>query len=214
MRDCKGRVGAIDRTAGRSFLINPNRLVDIRDKGTGSKFLFFDNHLDSREGASYVEAVESVDELRQAYDDDLSSKVIALPVHRNNKPERATDILRIDAEMFAYADTYNPDHTKCWVIYIKNGFKRVEALVNLSLNDILYNTSGEMKYTDTIDLDAGVDTTVTTTLTRIPYSVQLLDSSGNDVSRCLVAITLVGTVYVLTFYSVDALTDCSLYLLY
>jgi hypothetical protein len=137
IRDCKGRVGAIDRTAGRSFLINPNRLVDIRDKGTGSKFLFFDNHLDSREGASYVEAVESVDELRQAYDDDLSSKFITLPIHRNNKPERATDNVQIEADMFAYADTYNPDHDKCWVVYIKDGFKRVEALVNLSINDIL-----------------------------------------------------------------------------
>lgn len=84
--------------------------------------------------------------------------------------------------------------------------------IGLGINKI--KRSDEMKYTATIALSAGVDTPVTTTLTKIPYSVQLLDSSGNDISRCLTAITLSSGVYVLTFYSVDALTGCTLYLLY
>lgn len=218
-RDSKMRVGAMDRSSGRQFVINPNRIVDLKARGTGSKFLFFDNHLDSREGASYVEALETVTELREAYDDDLASKFIDLPVYRNNNINRATDIVRIEADTFAYADTNNanPDISS-WVVYIKNGFKRVEVLVNLTLNDIIYYTSGDMKYLATISLTGGVgedDFTTTISSTREIYNIYLEDSSGNDItSTVTIRVATSGGVWHVYIYSTDAVANVKLKILY
>jgi hypothetical protein len=217
IRDCKGRVGAIDRASGRQFVINPNRLTDIRDNGTGSRFLFFDNHLDHRESPSYVEASDSVDDLKMAHDDDLSYKFITLPVHRNNNPSRATDNIQIEADMFAYADASNADSDKSWVTYIKEGFKRVEVLVDLSLNDIIYNTSGDMKFLSTIDLTGGVEGDFTTTISssREIYNIYVEDSSGNDLtSTVTIRVAASGGVWHVYLYSTDSLTDIKLKILY
>jgi len=141
LRDSKGRVTAMDGSGGRNFVINPNRLTDIKVKGSGSRFLFFDNHLDKRESGAYIEASDSVAEIQSAYNEVLSSLFIALPIHRNNNPNRATDTVVIGVDMFAYADAYNPDNEKSWVVYIKKGFKRVMGLVDLSLAGIISLTA-------------------------------------------------------------------------
>lgn len=137
LRDSKGKVTAMDGSGGRSFIINCNRLVDIEAKGSGSKFLFYDNHLDKREGGAYVEATDTVAELRVGYDSSVALKFIPLPIHRNNNPNRATDTIRVEDEMFAYADAYNADNDKSWVVYLKEGFKRVMVLVDLSLAELI-----------------------------------------------------------------------------
>jgi len=74
----------------------------------------------------------------------------------------------------------------------------------------------EMKYpVQTINLTAGVETDVTTTIITEPYNVFLLDSSGNDItSSVTISLALTGGVYVVTIYSVDALTGVKLKILY
>ena len=73
----------------------------------------------------------------------------------------------------------------------------------------------DMKYLDTISLTAGAETDITTTLTTKPYNVQLLDSSGNVIESTLqIRTELSGGVYHIYIYSVDALTDVGLYILY
>lgn len=73
----------------------------------------------------------------------------------------------------------------------------------------------EMKYSQTINLSAGATTMVVTTVNTEPYNVFLLDSSGNDItSRVTISIALVGAVYLIYIYSVDALNNCKLKILY
>lgn len=73
----------------------------------------------------------------------------------------------------------------------------------------------EMKYSQTINLSAGVETDVTTTVTTEPYNIFLLDSSGNDITSLVtIAIALVGLVYHVYIVSVDALNNCKLKILY
>jgi hypothetical protein len=134
--DSRGRVPAKERVSGRQFLINPNRITDLNVRGTGSKFLFFDNDEDYRENASYVESTATVTELMGAYDGGLSSQILPLTVYKKNDPNRDTYVLDIKARDFAYADAYNPDPTKSWVVYIRNGFKRVMILCTYSLAEI------------------------------------------------------------------------------
>ena len=77
-----------------------------------------------------------------------------------------------------------------------------------------------MKYLQTIDLNAGVDTDITTTLTTEPYSVLLLDENAvtgewDDITYSVqIAIALVGLVYHVYIYSFDALTSIKLKIIY
>ena len=73
----------------------------------------------------------------------------------------------------------------------------------------------EMKYSQTINLSAGVETDVTTTITTEPYNVFLLDSSGNDITALVtISIALVGLVYHVYISTVDALNNVKLKILY
>jgi uncharacterized protein (TIGR02145 family) len=77
------------------------------------------------------------------------------------------------------------------------------------------NTTEEMKYEDTITLTADTELTVITPLPTEPYSILILDSSGNDITANLqISLALVSSVYEIYIYSVDSLTDVKLKILY
>lgn len=140
-RDSTKRVHARDIWANgyREFLLNPNRMVDIKDRSTLplalSSFLFFDNHRDRREGSSYVEANVSPAEIQTAHDTAFFSKFITLPFCPKNDPTKTTVDTTLDVDDIAYVDRYNdPDYPDfVWIIYCRKAFRRVEQLVALSL---------------------------------------------------------------------------------
>ncbi len=78
------------------------------------------------------------------------------------------------------------------------------------------STDEEMKYPEqTINLTEGNETEVTTTLTALPYSTELYDSSGNIITEGITKrYELVGGVYHLFVYSVEALNGVKLRILY
>ena len=83
------------------------------------------------------------------------------------------------------------------------------------LNIILAGGGGASnKYTDIINLNAGIITIIVTTLISVPYSIMLFDAFGNNLSDTLLSRELVGGVYVLKFYSVNEKLGCNLYILY
>ncbi len=77
-------------------------------------------------------------------------------------------------------------------------------------------TDEEMKYpVQTINLTAGDETEVTTTLTSLPYNTELYDSNDNIITEGITKrYELVGGVYHLFIYSVDALNGVKLRILY
>lgn len=94
---------------------------------------------------------------------------------------------------------------------------RIGIKIGLGIN---YNSNklfdNDMKYPlETVNLSAGENTVVTTTLTNEPYSVELIDSSGNIITEGISKnIALSGGVYVVTLYSVDALSNVKLKIIY
>lgn len=192
------------------YLINPSSISEIISVTGGTRVLFCDNYSNARSGMSYFWCNSTVDEIRSAADQPISSLFYTVDVFHKNNPAKSTYSLNFlyDSLICAWASAANANYT--WIVY-QDGNSTRKVLANKVLNEILDDA---MKYASTINLSAGINTVVTTTLTVVPYSVQLLDSSGNDISGLLVSITLSGGVYVLTFYSVDALTGCKLYILY
>jgi len=143
-RDSKQRVHPRDvwALAYRLFILNPNRISDLKVRGTGSQFLFSDNHRDRREGNSFVISNSTVAEIEAAHNTAYFSKFTTLPFFPKNDPHRTPIDTTIDVEDIAYFDDYNdPDHPDCcWLVYNRKAFKRVEQLVNysfLGIPDIL-----------------------------------------------------------------------------
>ena len=126
----------------RTFLINPNRIVDLKDRSTLvlalSSFLFSDNHRDRRENNSYVECNSSPAQIETAHNTAFFSKFITLPFYPKNNPHKTTVNVTLDVDDIAYFDDYNdPNHPNCcWVVYNKKAFKRVEQLVGYSLEQV------------------------------------------------------------------------------
>jgi hypothetical protein len=78
------------------------------------------------------------------------------------------------------------------------------------------NNLQEMRYpVQTINLVAGVDYTLTTTITTKPYSVEIYDSSGDIISSGItVNASLVGGVCVVTINSSESLNGIEVNILY
>ncbi len=143
-RDSKQRVHPRDiwDTTYRLFILNPNRISDMKVHGTGSQFLFSDNHRDRREGNSFIICNSTVAEVETAHNLAYHSKFVTLPFFPKNDPHRTPIDTTLDVEDIAYFDDYNdPNHPDCcWLVYNRKAFRRVEQLVNfsfLSIPDIL-----------------------------------------------------------------------------
>lgn len=132
----------IAMTGYRTFLLNPNRFVDIKDRSTLvlalSSFKFSDNHRDRRENLSYVECNLSPAQLESAHNTAFHSKFITLPFCPKNDPTKTTVDVTLDVEDIAYFDAYNdPDYPNfCWVVYNRKAFKRIEQLVAYNIRAI------------------------------------------------------------------------------
>jgi hypothetical protein len=138
-RDSSKRVTTLDENqyGSRWFLLNPNRFVNIKVDGTGSSFLFSDNHRDRRENLSFIKCTSTVDELQTIHDTEFASKFLTLPIYPKNDPARIPVDTMIDVDDIAYFDAYNPDPDNyCWMIYNYKAFKRVEVLVGYNLDQV------------------------------------------------------------------------------
>lgn len=122
----------------RLFLLNPNRFVDIKVKGTGSSFKFSDVDRDRKEGTSYCESNSTVAEIIAAHDTAFHSNFITLDFYPKNNPHKTVVPTTLSVDCIAYFDDYNdPDHPNCiWCIYERAGFRRVEQLVEGTLEGV------------------------------------------------------------------------------
>jgi hypothetical protein len=118
----------------RWFILNPNRISDLKVHGTGSSFRFSDNHRDRREATSYVESNSTVAQIITAHDTAYHSKFATFGFYPKNDPHRIPVNTTLDVDDIAYFDDYNdPDHPNCcYLIYDRKAFRRVEQLVNCS----------------------------------------------------------------------------------
>ena len=148
-RDSKLRVGAVEinHTGYKDFVINPNRISDLKvHNTTKSSFLFSDNHRDRRENNSYIECNSTVAEIIVAHDTAFHSKFITFPFCPKNDALRTPVDTTLDEGDCAYFCRYQPPpelvakgvdrNDFCWLIYDRKAFKRVEQLVHFSLEDI------------------------------------------------------------------------------
>lgn len=139
-RDSTKRVHKRDiwDNAGRWFLLNPNRFVDIKVHGNGSSFKFFDVDRDRRESNSFLISNSTVAEIITQHDLPFHSNFITLNFYPKNNPHKTPVATTVSTDCIAYFDDYNdPDHPGVvWMVYERAGFRRVEQLVEGTLENI------------------------------------------------------------------------------
>lgn len=143
-RDSSKRVHKRDTwdNSGRLFLLNPNRMVDIKDRSTlvlaRASCKFSDVDRDRRENLSYMELDSSPAQIIAAGDTAFHSNFITLGFFPKNNPNKTAVDTAVAVEDIAYFDDYNdPDFPNCvWMVYCRKGFRRVEQLVEGTLEKI------------------------------------------------------------------------------
>lgn len=154
LRDSTNRIHASETTTGRYFILNTNRITDIKEITGGgvtkSSFQYSENPNDRREGVSYLETDHTVAQLIAHFDDTPASQAVTLSIVPYNNPWgtpcfpiRPTVDTTIGIWSIAYIDRYNPDPNKyVWVCYYKGAFKRMEVLCLIDTGSpILTSTS-------------------------------------------------------------------------
>jgi hypothetical protein len=142
-RDSKKRVHKRDtwQLGYRLFVINPNRIVDLKVDDTGSCFKFSDNHRDRREATSFIRCNSTVAEVEVAHNLPFHSKFITLDFYPKNNHYKTPIATTLDVDDIAYVDDYNdpdhPDHDCIWIVYNVKAFKRIEQLVRGTLQGFI-----------------------------------------------------------------------------
>jgi len=150
VRDSSNRVAKIEDN-GRLFILNTNRVTDIKDLSTLAipkcSFQYSDNPGSRREGLSEVICNLSAAELAAEFDFVHASNAVTLPIVPFNSPYKGNPVFpfrtpvntTIGLGAITYVTRYNPDPTNyVWVCYYKGSFKRMEVLV--SMDNDLYPT--------------------------------------------------------------------------
>jgi len=145
-RDSSNRVSQADvhGEGHRDVVLNPYFITDLQTHALGSTFKYSDNIGDRRERWSRIICNKTVAEIVAYVDTTPHTNAITLPIYPHSNPWgfpkwplRTTVDTTIGWATIAYVIRYNPDpQHKCWVIYDKGSFKRVEVLCNLAIEDV------------------------------------------------------------------------------
>ena len=144
VRDSSNRIHASEHTTGRQFILNTNRITDVKDMSTIAvvrcSFYYSDNPASRREGLSYLEVGLSAAQLIAHFDDVPASQAVTLAIVPFNSPYKGNPVFPMRTPVnttigiwsIAYVDRYNPDpNNYVWVCYYKGSFKRMEVLCQI-----------------------------------------------------------------------------------
>jgi hypothetical protein len=122
------------------YLLNPNRIIELRVKGTGSKFFYANDPDDPRDSPDYIECTSTVDEIRTAYDTVPLSKFVDVPIfpttNLSDNDITGTPVsTHIAWENIAYAWATPSDAEAhiCHGVYYRNDWQRVIGVGNVDL---------------------------------------------------------------------------------
>uniref|UniRef100_A0A6M3IJE4 Uncharacterized protein n=1 Tax=viral metagenome TaxID=1070528 RepID=A0A6M3IJE4_9ZZZZ len=146
-RDSSNRISASEATTGRLFILNTNRITDVKELSTlvitRSSFYYSDNPASRREGLSYIECNLSAAQVVAQFDVVPASNAVTLPICPYNSPYKGNPCFPLRTPVdttiglwsIAYVTRYNPDpNNYVWVAYYKGSFKRMEVLVSLDVD--------------------------------------------------------------------------------
>lgn len=132
-------VGNRTRVSGSSteWLLNTAHMFNVQSNGASAvKFYYVDNLYGLKSHGNYVEASETIADVRTAYDATYNAEYITLPVYEDDDITDSVTQRDIPAKSISRAVADNRDSERSWVYYCE-GEKTIRVLINYSLAELL-----------------------------------------------------------------------------
>jgi len=120
---------------GDYYLLNTNRVIELRADGDASKFYFANDPDDARDSPDYIECDISVAIITQYADTALLSKFATLDIY----PELNTDGTPVETQIewaniaYVFATAREYEDGICHMVYYRKAWERVEVLVDTNI---------------------------------------------------------------------------------
>ncbi len=126
------------------YMLNTNRLSEIRTHSSGSSLYYIDNPWDHRDNAHYMVVNSTPAELITYMNTALFANTITVNVYKNNDPTLSTSEVTIPCEYIAYAIVDKNSIFRTWITYAEAGGWDLKTILvnNLLMADILVQAMG------------------------------------------------------------------------
>lgn len=119
------------------YMLNTNRLSDIREHSSGSSLYYFDNPWNEKDSGAYMVVNSTPTELKTQMDRNFAVGTTTVDVYKNNDPTLSTSELTLPNEYIAYAIMDKNSIFRTWITYAEaGGWDLKTILVNNSLTSI------------------------------------------------------------------------------
>lgn len=122
------------------YMLNTNRLSDIRAHSSGSSLYYFDNPWDHRDSGAYMVVDNSPAILKQYMDSNFAVNTTTVDVYKNNDPTESTSELTLPNEYIAYAIMDKNSIFRTWITYAEAGGWDLKTIL---VNNLLSSIHGE-----------------------------------------------------------------------
>ena len=119
------------------YMLNTNRLSDIRAHSDGASLYYFDNPWNDKDSGAYMVVDSTPAELIVHMDSSFAVNTITVDVYLNNDPSESTSELVLPCEYIAYAIVDKNSIFRTWITYAEaGGWDLKTILVNNLLSSI------------------------------------------------------------------------------
>ena len=119
------------------YMLNTNRLSEIRTHSSGASLYYIDNPWDHRDSGAYMVVNSTPAELKLHMDRSFAVNTTTVDVYKNNDPTESTSELTLPNEYIAYAIMDKNSIFRTWITYAEaGGWDLKTILVNNSISTI------------------------------------------------------------------------------
>ena len=127
----------IDKRIGTPYVFSVKNVYNLKQDGTGSKFLYAVNTTDRKTGLDEIFCNTAHTTIREEYDVEPLSSIITLSVFPSNNLAKTPETIYVNINDFAYAWAHNPYPQYSWLVYCMKGGREKIVLVDMTLVDIV-----------------------------------------------------------------------------
>ena len=103
------------------YMLNTNRLSEIRAHSSGSSLYYIDNPWDNKNSGAYMVVNSTPAQLMNYMDSNFAVNTTTVDVYLNNDPTESTSELTLPNEYIAYAIVDKNSIFRTWITYAEAG---------------------------------------------------------------------------------------------
>lgn len=121
------------------YMLNTNRLSEIRTHSSGSSLYYIDNPWDHKDVGAYMVVNSTPAELKLHMDRSFAVNTTTVNVYKNNDPTESTSELTLPCEYIAYAIVDKNNILRTWITYAEAGGWDLKTIL---VSDLLTSIHG------------------------------------------------------------------------